>query len=79
MTGAPFLRDLDDARRNPTFDDLAMFHKLRHILPRLHSWAHHIVEPYDHPISQRHQRITYSSMKHSNRMFMGMGTRNELN
>jgi trimethylamine--corrinoid protein Co-methyltransferase len=74
MTGAPFLRDLDDVRRNPTLDDLAMFHKLSHMSPALHSSAHHIVEPYDHPISQRHLRITYSSMKHSDKMFMGMTT-----
>ncbi len=74
MTGAPFLRDLDDKRRNPTLDDLAMFHKLSHMMPALHSTAHHIVEPYDHPISQRHLRITYSSMKHSDKMFMGMTT-----
>ncbi|WP_421856481.1 trimethylamine methyltransferase family protein [Oricola sp.] len=74
MTGAPFLRDLEDIRRNPTLDDLAMFHKLAHMLPALHSSAHHIVEPYDHPISQRHLRITYSSMKHSDKTFMGMTT-----
>jgi trimethylamine--corrinoid protein Co-methyltransferase len=74
MTGAPFLRDLDDMRRNPTLADLAMFHKLAHMMPALHSSAHHIVEPYDHPISQRHLRITYSSMKHSDKMFMGMTT-----
>jgi trimethylamine--corrinoid protein Co-methyltransferase len=74
MTGAPFLRDLDDVRRNPTLDDLANFHKLSHMLPALHSSAHHIVEPYDHPISQRHLRITYSSMKHSDKTFMGMTT-----
>ena len=74
MTGAPFLRDLDDVRRNPTLDDLAMFHKLSHMSPALHSSAHHIVEPYDHPISQRHLRITYSSMKYSDKMFMGMST-----
>ncbi len=74
MTGAPFLRDLEDVRRNPTLDDLAMFHKLAHMMPALHSSAHHIVEPYDHPISQRHLRITYSSMKHSDKMFMGMTT-----
>ena len=74
MTGAPFLRDLDDVRRNPTLDDLAMFHKLSHMLPALNSTAHHIIEPYDHPISQRHLRITYSSMKHSDKMFMGMTT-----
>lgn len=74
MTGAPYLRDLDDVRRNPTLDDLAMFHKLAHMMPALHSSAHHIVEPYDHPISQRHLRITYSSMKYSDKMFMGMTT-----
>ncbi|WP_282093540.1 trimethylamine methyltransferase family protein [Epibacterium ulvae] len=74
MTGAPFLRDLDDVRRNPTLDDLAMFHKLAHMSPALHSSAHHIVEPYDHPISQRHLRITYSSMKYSDKIFMGMTT-----
>lgn len=74
MTGAPYLRDLDDVRRNPTLEDLAMFHKLSHMMPALQSSAHHIVEPYDHPISQRHLRITYSSMKHSDKMFMGMTT-----
>ncbi|WP_372884714.1 trimethylamine methyltransferase family protein [Shimia sp.] len=74
MTGAPFLRDLDDRRRVPTLDDLAMFHKLSHMLPALHSSAHHIVEPCDHPVSHRHLRITYSSMKHSDKMFMGMTT-----
>ncbi|WP_299348395.1 trimethylamine methyltransferase family protein [uncultured Shimia sp.] len=74
MTGAPFLRDLEDKRRNPMLEDLAMFHKLSHMMPGLHSSAHHIVEPYDHPISQRHLRITYSSMKHSDKMFMGMTT-----
>ena len=74
MTGAPFLRDLDDVRRNPLLEDLAMFHKLSHMMPAMHSSAHHIVEPYDHPISQRHLRITYSSMKYSDKMFMGMTT-----
>lgn len=74
MTGAPFLRDLDDVRRNPTLEDLGNFHKLAHMLPAMHSSAHHIVEPYDHAISQRHLRITYSSMKHSDKTFMGMTT-----
>lgn len=74
MTGAPYLRDLDDVRRNPTLDDLANFHKLSHMLPAIHSSAHHIVEPYDHPISQRHLRITYSAMKYSDKTFMGMTT-----
>ncbi len=74
MTGAPYLRDLDDKRRMPTLEDLATFHKLSHMCPALHSTAHHIVEPMDHPISHRHLRITYSSMKHSDKTFMGMTT-----
>ena len=45
MTGAPYLRDLNDIRRNPTLDDLANFHKLSQMLPAMHSSAHHIVEP----------------------------------
>ncbi len=74
MTGAPYLRDLDDKRRGPTLDDLATFHKLSHICPAIHSSAHHIVEPMDHMISHRHLRITYSSMKYSDKTFMGMTT-----
>ena len=74
MTGAPYLRDLEDKRRSPTLDDLAMFHKLAHVSPALHSSAHHIVEPMDHVVSHRHLRITYSSMKHSDKTFMGMTT-----
>ncbi len=74
MTGAPYLRDLDDVRRNPMMEDLSNFHKLSQMLPAIHSSAHHIVEPFDHPVSQRHLRITYSSMKYSDKTFMGMTT-----
>lgn len=74
MTGAPYLRDLEDKRRNPTLNDLADFHKLAHQLPAMHSSAHHIVEPMDHVVAHRHLRITYSSMKHSDKTFMGMTT-----
>ena len=74
MTGAPYVCDLENKRRLPTLDDLAMFHKLSHMSPALHSSAHHIVEPMDHIISHRHLRITYSSMKYSDKTFMGMTT-----
>ena len=74
MTGAPYVADLDNKRRLPTLDDLANFHKLAHMLPAMHSSAHHIVEPMDHPVAHRHLRITYSSMKHSDKTFMGMTT-----
>ena len=74
MTGAPYLRDLDDVRRLPTLADLETFHKLAHMMPALHSSAHHIVEPMDIAVSHRHLHITYSSMTHSDKMFMGMTT-----
>jgi len=72
MTGAPFISDLEDKRRWPTIEDLNNFHKLAHMMPALHSSAHHIVEPMDLPISHRHLHITYSSMKYSDKTFMGM-------
>ncbi len=74
MAGAPYLRDLEDRRRAPTLEDLAMFHKLAHMAPTLHSTCHHIVEPMDHVVAHRHLRITYSSMKYSDKTFMGMTT-----
>jgi len=74
MTGAPYLRDLDDNRRAPTIADLGTFHKLSHMMPALHSSAHHIVEPMDLVVAHRHLHITYSSMKYSDKIFMGMTT-----
>jgi len=74
MTGAPFVVDIENKRRWPTLEDLSNFHKLSHMCPAIHSSAHHIVEPMDHPVSHRHLRITYSSMKHSDKTFMGMTT-----
>lgn len=74
MTGAPYMRDLDGVRRGPTIADLGTFHKLAQMMPALHSSAHHIVEPMDIKVSHRHLHITYSSMKHSDKTFMGMTT-----
>ena len=74
MTGAPFIRDLEDRRRYGSLEDLGIFHKLSHMLPGLHSTAHVICEPMDVPVGHRHLWITYSSMKHSDKTFMGMST-----
>ena len=74
MTGAPFIRDLEDERRYGTLADLNVFHKLSHMLPALHSTAHVICEPMDKPVGHRHLWITYSSMLHSDKTFMGMST-----
>ena len=74
MTGAPFIRDLNDERRWGSLDDLHNFHKLSHMAPALHSTAHVICEPMDKPVGHRHLWITYSSMAYSDKTFMGMST-----
>ncbi len=74
MTGAPFIRDLEDKRRSPGLADLNDFHRLAHMEPGLHSSAHVICEPMDIPVGHRHLWITYSSMAHSDKTFMGMST-----
>ena len=74
MTGAPFIRDLDDKRRGGTIADLNNFHRLAHMEPGLHSSAHVICEPMDVPVGHRHLWITYSSMTQSDKTFMGMST-----
>ncbi|MEM7081146.1 MAG: trimethylamine methyltransferase family protein [Pseudomonadota bacterium] len=74
MTGAPFIRDLEGQRRWGSLADLNIFHKLSHLSPALHSSAHVICEPMDVPVGHRHLWITYSSMAHSDKTFMGMST-----
>lgn len=74
MTGAPFIRDLEDKRRWGGIEDLNNFHKLAHMERGLHSTAHVICEPMDIPEGHRHLWITYSSMSHSDKTFMGMST-----
>jgi len=77
MTGAPFVRDLEDKRRWGTLEDLGNFHKLAHMSDALHSTAHVICEPMDKPVGHRHLWITYSSMALSDKTFMGMSTSGE--
>ncbi|WP_419904396.1 trimethylamine methyltransferase family protein [Kiloniella sp.] len=77
MTGAPFIRDLEGKRRWGQLADLNNFHKLAHVAPALHSTAHVICEPMDVAVSHRHLWITYSSMIHSDKTFMGMSTTGE--
>ncbi len=74
MTGAPFVRDLEEKREWGSMQHLSNFHKLAHVLPALHSSAHVICEPMDIPVNHRHLWITYSSMVHSDKTFMGMST-----
>lgn len=74
MGGAPYIRGLDNERRWATIADLQMLQKLTHMSPALHSTSHHIIEPMDIKVSYRHMEIAYSSMKYSDKTFMGMAT-----
>lgn len=74
MTGAPFVRDIEEKRVWGSLRKLNDFHKLAHMMPALHSTAHVICEPMDVPVNHRHLWITYSSMSHSDKTFMGMTT-----
>ena len=74
MTGAPFIRDLEGKRRWGSLEDLGIFHKLAQMSPAMHSSAHVICEPMDKAVGHRHLWITYSSMIHSDKTFMGMST-----
>ncbi len=74
MTGAPYIRDVEGVRRWGSLQDLNDFHKLSHMCPAIHSSAHVICEPMDIPVGHRHLWITYSSMVHSDKTYMGMST-----
>lgn len=74
MAGAPFVRGLDNERRWATIADFRMLVKLAHMSPALHSTSHNIVEPMDVTVSHRHLDVTYSSMKYSDKTYMGMAT-----
>ena len=74
MTGAPFIRDLEGKRRWGSLEDLGIFHKLAQMSPAMHSSAHVICEPMDKAVGHRHLWITYSSMFHCDKTFMGMST-----
>lgn len=77
MTGAPFVRNLEEKREWGSLQHLNNFHKLSHMMPALHSSAHVICEPMDIAVNHRHLWITYSSMVHSDKTFMGMSTSGE--
>ncbi|MGX5849216.1 trimethylamine methyltransferase family protein [Mesorhizobium sp. PL10] len=74
MGGAPYIRGLDNERRWATLADLQMLVKLTQMSPALHSTSHHIIEPMDVKVSHRHLEIAYSSIKYSDKTFMGMAT-----
>ncbi len=77
MYGAPYVRDLENARRYGSLEDLNNFHKLAYMSPALHSSSSIICEPMEIPVPKRHLHIIHSALRHSDKPFMGIVTAKE--
>lgn len=77
MYGAPYVRDLDNARRYGSLADLNNFHRLAQMLPALHSSSSICCEPMEIPVPKRHLHIIKSAITHSDKPFMGIVTAKE--
>jgi len=75
--GSPYVLDFEGERRYGTLDDLHAFHKLAHMAPALHLSGAITCEPVDIPVPYRHLRVGYSSLKHSDKAYMGAVTAKE--
>ncbi len=75
--GAPFVQDLDGARRYATLDDLNALQKLNHMAANVHIAGGPIVEPVDVPVHLRHMHMTYSGLKYSDKPIIGNVTSRE--
>lgn len=75
--GAPFVTDLDYGRRKATLKDFENFVKLTGASPNLDLLSGTVVEPTDIPPEIRHAWMLYTSVKYSDKCFMGstMGAR----
>jgi trimethylamine--corrinoid protein Co-methyltransferase len=75
--GAPFVTDLDNGRRKATLKDFENFVKLTGASANQDLLSGTVVEPTDVPAEIRHARMLYTSVKYSDKCFMGstMGAR----
>ncbi len=69
--GAPFVTDLDKGRRNATLNDFENFVKLTGASPNQNILSGNVVEPNDIPHEIRHVQMLYTSVKYSDKCFMG--------
>ena len=75
--GAPFVTDLNHGRRQATLKDFENFVKLTGASPNMDLLSGTVVEPTDIPPEIRHAWMLYTSVKYSDKCFMGstMGAR----
>lgn len=69
--GAPFIHDVDGNRRKTTMQDYDNFVKLAGASKNLHMTGGTVAEPQDIPDEIRHLKMLYSSIKNSDKCFMG--------
>lgn len=69
--GAPFIHEADGKRRSATMADYDNFVKLAGASQSLHMTGGTVVEPGDVPNAVRHLKMMYSSIKNSDKCFMG--------
>ncbi|MBF0467628.1 MAG: trimethylamine methyltransferase family protein [Desulfamplus sp.] len=72
--GAPFVNNLDEGRRPSTLQDYQNFAKLAYSIPYIDITGGMMAEPNDVPIEKRNAQMMYSSMRFSDKPFMGSGT-----
>lgn len=69
--GAPFLMDYEQGARRPTLQDYDNLARLADALPNLDLAGHLLVEPQDMPAGQAYLRMLRSTMRHSDKPFIG--------
>ena len=69
--GAPFVTDLDNGRRKATLKDFENFVKLTGASASQDILSGTVVEPNDISLEIRHAQMIYSTMKYSDKCFMG--------
>ncbi|HEY3423863.1 MAG TPA: glycine betaine--corrinoid protein methyltransferase [Negativicutes bacterium] len=69
--GAPFIHEANGKRRNSIMEDFDNFIKLSQVSCNMHMSGGNAVEPTDVPDAIRHMKMVYSSIKYSDKCFMG--------
>jgi len=69
--GAPFIYEFDGTRRSTTMQDYDNFVKLAGNSKNMHMTGGTVAEPQDIPDEIRHLKMLYSSIKNSDKCFMG--------
>lgn len=75
--GAPFIHEVDGTRRSTTMQDYENFAKLAGASKNLHMTGGTMAEPQDIPDHIRHLKMLYSSIKNSDKCFMGSASGRE--